>query len=68
MAVLRPTTRRKLPTCGHLSRSHLNGAKPSELSVELSTRPELIVNLKIAKVLGLTIPETLLSLADEVIE
>ena len=45
-----------------------NGAKPSELPVELSTRLELIVNLKTAKVLGLTVPDTVLARADEVIE
>src|SRR5919201_895071 len=37
-----------------------NGAKPSELPVELSTRLELIVNLKTAKALGLTVPDTVL--------
>ena len=45
-----------------------NGAKPSELPVELSTRLELIVNLKAAKALGYEVPAGLVLRADEVIE
>jgi putative ABC transport system substrate-binding protein len=68
VSVLRAELRRRIPAFGKLCRQNPRGRKSSHLPVEQPTKFDLVINLKTAQALGLTVPDSILVGADKVIQ